>query len=182
MSTAKTSAYDFVVLDGKKAEYPLSTRRGHPTLIMNVASQCGYAERGYTAATELYEKYKEFGFTVLAFPCNSFSSQEPGTEEEITHMACSRFKANFPIMKKVEVNGDNAEPLWLWLQRAKTGFLGTAFIKWNFTSFLVGPDGQVVERFSPGVPAKDVEKLLLPLLPPAAAIATSSAASATEGK
>ena len=163
VATAK-SAYDFVVLDNKKNEYPLSNRRGHPTLFVNVASQCGLTKDSYASLVTLQDRYKDRNFLVLGMPCNQFASQEPGTDEEITQTACTKFSANFPILAKIDVNGDHASPLWKWLKKMKPGFLGTEGIKWNFTSFLVDGNGQVVERYSPGVKVEDVEKNLLPLL------------------
>ncbi len=171
------NAYDFTVRDSKGRPFPMAQFRGRPTLVMNVASQCGISLSAYPMATELFDKYKDRGFTVVAFPCN-FTGQEPGTEEEIAHFACSKFKAKFPMMKKVEVNGEKADPLWKWLQKAKPGFLGTEFIKWNFTSFLIGCNGQVVERFSPGVSVADVESALLPQLALSAVLQAAANASA----
>jgi glutathione peroxidase-type tryparedoxin peroxidase len=164
MSAAGKTAYDFTVLDAKKQPFDLAQRKGHPTLVMNVASECGYTKGGYEAATALYDKYKDRGFTVLAFPCNQFGSQEPGTEEQIQQFACSRFKANFPIMAKVDVNGPEASPFWEHLKHAKPGLLGTEGIKWNFTGFLIDGEGQVINRYSPSPSVSQVEADLTPLL------------------
>ncbi|EPY40196.1 glutathione peroxidase-type tryparedoxin peroxidase [Angomonas deanei] len=137
---------------------------GHPLLIMNVASLCGLTKSGYQAAAELYNTYHKEGFTVLAFPCNQFGAQEPGSEKDVAEMVCTRFKADFPIMEKVEVNGSGAHPLFLYLQEAKPGLLGTKAIKWNFTSFLIDGKGIPVARYSPGTGASTIEKDLKPLL------------------
>ncbi len=158
------SAYDFVVADSKGRDFPMAQFRGRPTLVMNVASRCGYTASGYAMANEVYGKYKDRGFTVLAFPCNQFGKQEPGTDEEISNYVCTIQKSEFPVMKKIDVNGESADPLWKCLQKAKPGLMGTEAIKWNFTSFLIGGDGQVVERFSPGATAAQVEAALLPIL------------------
>jgi glutathione peroxidase-type tryparedoxin peroxidase len=160
-----TSIHDFIVVTNKKKPYDLAELKGSAVLIMNVASQCGYTQKGYSAATELYTRYKDHGFTVLAFPCNQFGGQEPGTNEDIEHFACTKFKAEFPIMDKVEVNGGSANPLWEFMKKEKTGLLGTTSVKWNFTSFLCDPSGKVVARYSPGTAAKDIEKDLRPILP-----------------
>eukprot|EP00796_Vickermania_ingenoplastis_P012898 gene12898-biopygen9444 len=159
-----TSIYDFEVKAANHEVYDLAQHKGNPLLIYNVASKCGFTKGGYEAATTLYNKYKDQGFTVLAFPCNQFMGQEPGKEEEIQEMVCTRFKAEFPLMEKICVNGSEEHPLYKYLKNAAKGILGTTSIKWNFTSFLVDKDGHAVERFSPGTSAKDIEKKLLPLL------------------
>jgi glutathione peroxidase-type tryparedoxin peroxidase len=160
-----TSVFDFVVLDANKRELPLSQFRGRPMLIMNVASRSANTESGYKLATTLYDKYKNQGLMVLGFPCNQFGGEEPGNEDEILRFAHSHYGVEFPILAKVDVNGDNADPLWRWLKQQKPGVLATEFIKWNFTAFLTDRDGKVWERFAPGVSIDDVEKVLVPLLP-----------------
>lgn len=177
-----TSIYEFKVNGADHKEYDLSQHMGKPLLIMNVASKCGYAKGGYEAATELYNKYKDQGFTVLAFPCNQFGGQEPGKEEEIKEMVCTRFKAEFPLMEKICVNGSDEHPLYKYLKSAVKGILGTTAIKWNFTSFLVDKDGHAVERFSPGTSAADIEKKLLPLLKAAAEATPGAPLTASESK
>jgi glutathione peroxidase-type tryparedoxin peroxidase len=158
------SAYDFIVADAKHEPFDLAQRRGKVTLIANVASKCGLTKDGYQAYTTLYDRYKDRGFTVLAFPCNGFASQEPGTESEICAFAAKEFRVEFPIMAKIDVNGDHASPLWKYLKKEKPGIFGTEGIKWNFTSFLVDSQGKVVTRYSPGEKADVIEKDLLPLL------------------
>ncbi|KEG12509.1 trypanothione/tryparedoxin dependent peroxidase 2 [Trypanosoma grayi] len=162
--SAPTSIYDFQTLDADHQLYDLSQHKGHPLLIYNVASKCGYTKSGYETATTLYNKYKDKGFTVLAFPCNQFGGQEPGTELEVKEFVCTRFKARFPIMAKISVNGSNAHPLYEFMKKARPGVLGTKAIKWNFTSFLIDKNGIPVERFSPGASASEIEKKLVPLL------------------
>ncbi|ORC87606.1 putative glutathione peroxidase-like protein 3 [Trypanosoma theileri] len=161
---AGRTIYDFQVLDADHRLYNLSQHKGHPLLIYNVASRCGYTKGGYETATTLYNKYKDKGFTVLAFPCNQFGGQEPGSAQEVKEFACTRFKADFPIMAKIDVNGEKAHPLYEYLKKAKPGLLGTEAIKWNFTSFLVDKNGVPVERFSPGASVSEIEKKLVPLL------------------
>ena len=151
------SAYDFVVLDSKKNEYDLSIHEGNVTLFVNVASHCAlFTKDSYSALTILYEHYKNRGFSVIGFPSNQFF-HEPDSEEQVEKFACTKFNATFPLMAKIEVNGDNASPLWKWLKEQKPGSCGIQAIKWNFTSFLVDKCGNVVERFSPGVTVEDVE-------------------------
>ncbi len=158
-----TSAYQFTVLDADGNEYDLAQRRGFPTLFFNSASSCGLAKSSFENARKLHEKYKDVGFLPMSFPSSSFF-QEPLASFDAKKFGCSTYRIEFPTMGKVEVNGSDACPLWKWLQKEKTGFLWTAFIKFNYTSFLVDGDGKVVERFSPGISADDIEEILLPLL------------------
>ncbi|MCD7472931.1 Glutathione peroxidase 2 [Datura stramonium] len=157
------SIYDFTVKDILGNEVPLSNYRGKVLLIVNVASKCGLTDSNYKELNVLYEKYKDQGFEILAFPCNQFLWQEPGTNEEIQQTVCTRFKAEFPVFEKIDVNGDNAAPLFKFLKSEKGGFLGNA-IKWNFTKFLVNKEGKVVERYAPKTPPlqfeKDIQNLL----------------------
>lgn len=112
----------------------------------------------------IYTEFKDQGFVFLAFPCNQFASQNPGDDAETQHIVCTRLKAEFPVLKRVDVNGDNTAPLWAWLkEKGPSGFL-TNGIKWNFTHFLCDSNGKPVERFSPGVDYDDVKKAIIPLL------------------
>ncbi|XP_015077117.1 probable glutathione peroxidase 2 [Solanum pennellii] len=157
------SIYDFTVKDIQGNEVPLSNYRGKVLLIVNVASKCGLTDSNYKELNILYEKYKDQGFEILAFPCNQFLWQEPGTNEEIQQTVCTRFKAEFPVFEKIDVNGDNTAPLYKFLKSEKGGFLGNA-VKWNFTKFLVDKEGKVVERYAPKTPPlqfeKDIQNLL----------------------
>lgn len=158
-----TSVYDFTVLDADNNEYNLAQRRGHPTLFFNSASGCGFAKSSFEAAHKLHQKYKDYGFLPISFPSGTFS-QEPLSGADAKKHGCSTYHIEFPVMAKVEVNGSDACPVWKWLQKERTGFLWTAFIKWNFTSFLVDGSGKVVERFSPGMNFESIEAMLIPLL------------------
>ncbi|KAM7258090.1 hypothetical protein ACFE04_013831 [Oxalis oulophora] len=135
-------------VDIRENEVSLSEYRGKVLLIVNVASKCGLTQSNYKELNVLYEKYKGKGFEILAFPCNQFGGQEPGGKEEIQEVACTLFKAEFPIFDKVEVNGKNAAPLFKFLKSEKGGYFGDA-IKWNFTKFLVNKEGKVVQRYAP---------------------------------
>ncbi|KAB2623000.1 phospholipid hydroperoxide glutathione peroxidase [Pyrus ussuriensis x Pyrus communis] len=126
----------------------LSEYSGKVLLIVNVASKCGLTQSNYKELSVLYEKYKSKGFEILAFPCNQFGGQEPGNNEEIQEVACTRFKAEFPIFDKIEVNGKNEAPLYKFLKGQKGGVFGSG-IKWNFTKFLINKEGKVVERYAP---------------------------------
>ncbi|MBA0773441.1 hypothetical protein Gotri_008716 [Gossypium trilobum] len=150
--SSKGSVHDFTVKDAKGNDVDLSIYKGKFLLIVNVASQCGLTNSNYTELSKLYEKYKDQGFEILAFPCNQFGGQEPGNNEEILEFACTRFKAEYPIFDKVDVNGENAAPIYKFLKASKGGALGGLLgddIKWNFAKFLVDKEGHVVDRYAP---------------------------------
>ncbi|KAG5589035.1 hypothetical protein H5410_039549 [Solanum commersonii] len=161
-ATEKT-IYDFTVKDIDDKDVPLSTFKGKVLLIVNVASRCGLTTSNYTELSSVYEKYKNQGLEILAFPCNQFGAQEPGSNPEIKQFACTRFKAEFPIFDKVDVNGPNTAPVYQFLKSSAGGFLGD-LVKWNFEKFLVDKNGKVVERYPPTTSPlqieKDIEKLL----------------------
>ena len=148
------SVYDFSAktLDGQDAS--LADYRGQVLLIVNTASKCGYTPQ-LAGLEELHRTYRDRGFTVLGFPCNQFGGQEPGTDEEIGDFCQKNYGVSFPMYAKVDVNGDDEHPLWSWLKSEKGGLLGDR-IKWNFTKFLVGRDGAVIERFSPQTEPADL--------------------------
>lgn len=118
----------------------------------------GLTTSNYTELTEIYNKYKDQGLEILAFPCNQFGGQEPGSNEEIQEFACTRFKAEYPIFDKVKVNGSDASPLYKFLKDSKGGGIFGDAIKWNFTKFLVNKNGEVVERFAPTTAPSKIEK------------------------
>jgi glutathione peroxidase len=157
------SIYDFEAetLDGKPA--PLSDYRGRVVLIVNTASKCGFT-RQYAGLEALYRAYRDRGLVVLGFPCNQFGEQEPGDAEEIASFCALTYDVDFPMMRKIDVNGPKAHPLYAYLKKAKKGLLGTEAVKWNFTKFLVGRDGQVVARFAPTVEPKALEGAIEALL------------------
>lgn len=142
----ETSLYDFIVKSNDGSDFDFSSLRGKPVLIVNTASKCGFTGQ-YTGLEALYQEYKEKGLTILAFPCDQFAHQEPGTDSEIAEFCKINHGVTFPIMSKIEVNGKGAEPLYVWLKKQAPGILGGS-IKWNFTKFLVGKDGKSVERFA----------------------------------
>ncbi|CAI9775757.1 unnamed protein product [Fraxinus pennsylvanica] len=162
-STNPKSVHDFTVKDARGNDVDLSIYKGKVLLIVNVASQCGLTNSNYTELTKIYETYKDQGLEILAFPCNQFGSQEPGTNEEIQQFACTRFKAEYPIFDKVDVNGSNAAPLYKFLKSSKGGFLGDG-IKWNFSKFLVDKEGRVVDRYAPTTSPLSIEKDIKKLL------------------
>ncbi|KAL9431701.1 hypothetical protein AB3S75_026825 [Citrus x aurantiifolia] len=160
---APKSIYDFTVKDIRGNDVSLSGYRGKVLLVVNVASKCGLTQSNYKELNVLYEKYKNQEFEILAFPCNQFAGQEPGSNEEIQEVACTMFKAEFPIFDKIDVNGKNAAPIYKFLKSEKGGFLGDA-IKWNFTKFLVNKEGKVVERYAPTTSPLKIEKDIQNLL------------------
>ncbi|CAM8994688.1 unnamed protein product [Rhodiola kirilowii] len=158
-----SSIYDFTVKDIRGNDVSLGEYKGKVLLIVNVASQCGLTSSNYKELNVIYEKYKNQGLEILAFPCNQFGGQEPGSNEDIQEVACTRFKAEFPIFDKVEVNGKNATPLYKFLKSQKGGYFGDG-IKWNFTKFLVDKNGKVVERYAPTTSPLKIEKDIQNLL------------------
>lgn len=143
-----SSVYDFTVKDITGNDVSLEKYKGHVLLIVNIASLCGLTATNYKELVELDEKYREsHGLRILAFPCNQFNGQEPGTSDDIVCFA-KKQNAHFDLFEKVNVNGDDASPLWKYLKHKQGGTFGD-FIKWNFTKFVVDKDGQPVERHSP---------------------------------
>lgn len=157
--------YEFKAKNIKDEEVSLSQYQGKVLLIVNTASKCGFTPQ-YQGLEELYQKYSSKGLEVLAFPCNQFGGQEPGSETEIAQFCDLNYHTSFPIFSKVDVNGDNAHPVWSFLKKSKPGLLGSEAIKWNFTKFLVDRHGHPVKRFapqdSPSSMATEIEGLLLP--------------------
>lgn len=154
--------YDYKVKNISGEDVSMSEYKGKVVLIVNTASKCGFTKQ-YEGLEELYEKYKDQGFVILGFPCNQFGAQEPGDNAEIKNFCTSTFSVTFPMMSKIDVNGDDADPLYKFLKKEKGGILGDD-IKWNFTKFLIDREGNVVDRFAsqktPKALEKEVEKLL----------------------
>jgi len=157
------SVYDYSAktLDGQ--DVSLADYRGQVLLIVNTASKCGFTSQ-YEGLEALYKAHKDRGFTVLAFPCNQFGAQEPGNAEEIANFCSLTYDVTFPVMSKIDVNGADAHPLYRYLKKEQKGVLGTEAIKWNFTKFLIGKDGEVVERFAPTVKPEDLKVAVEALL------------------
>ena len=139
------SIYDFSAktIDGE--EKPLSEFKGQALLVVNVASKCGFTPQ-YEGLEKVYEEYRDQGLTVLGFPCDQFGHQEPGNEAEIAEFCSLTYGVSFPMFSKIDVNGDDAHPLYKWLRAQKSGVLGNR-IKWNFTKFLIDREGNVVKRY-----------------------------------
>ncbi|MGE5863524.1 MAG: glutathione peroxidase [Rhizobacter sp.] len=148
MSDAPSSVHDFqaVSIDGRPVA--LADHRGKVLLIVNTASACGFTPQ-FGGLESLWQTYRDRGLVIVGFPSNQFGHQDPGTDTEIASFCQVNYGVTFPMMSKVDVNGANAHPLWKWLTAEAPGILGTKAIKWNFTKFLVGRDGQVLKRYAP---------------------------------
>jgi glutathione peroxidase len=149
-----TTLSDFTVRAIDGSEQSLSDYAGKVVLIVNTASQCGFTPQ-YAGLERLWQDHRDEGFVVLGFPCNQFGGQEPGSEDEIAAFCETSFGVSFPMFAKVDVNGGDADPLFVWLKDEKGGLLGDR-IKWNFTKFLVGRDGRVIERYAPQTAPADL--------------------------
>jgi glutathione peroxidase len=158
-----STAYDFTAKTIDGAEHSLADYRGKALLVVNVASKCGFTPQ-YAGLEALHRKFKDRGFAVLGFPCDQFGHQEPGDENEIKKFCTLNYALSFPLYAKIEVNGDNAHPLYKWLKAEKAGILGTEAIKWNFTKFLIDRNGEVLMRFAPKDTPEKIENELAPLL------------------
>ncbi len=158
-----TSLYDFDAQQIDGSTVPLARFKGQVLLIVNTASACGFTPQ-FAGLEELHKTYGGKGLAVLGFPCNQFGSQDPGSNDEIASFCSLNYGVSFPMMAKVDVNGAGAHPLYQYLTKEAPGLLGSKAIKWNFTKFLVGKDGQVLKRYAPtDAPkslAKDIEAAL----------------------
>ena len=157
------TVYDFEALSitGKPAE--LASQRGKVLLIVNTASACGFTPQ-FAGLEKLWADYRDRGLMIVGFPSNEFGGQDPGNNDDIASFCQLNYGVTFPMMAKVKVNGADAHPLWQWLKAQAPGLLGTEGVKWNFTKFLVGKDGQVLKRYAPNdTPEslrKDIERAL----------------------
>ena len=149
--------YDFEALGMNGKSVKLSQYKGKALLIVNTASACGFTPQ-FGGLEELHKQYGKQGLIVLGFPCNQFGAQDAGSNDEIASFCQLNFGVSFPMMAKIDVNGANATPLFNWLCAEAPGLLGSKAIKWNFTKFLVGKDGQVIKRFGPQDTPASLEK------------------------
>ncbi|XP_064467757.1 uncharacterized protein LOC135378612 [Ornithodoros turicata] len=160
-----SSVYDFTVRDIKDQDVSLSKYRGHVILIVNLASQCGFTDSNYKQLVELHEKYSSNKppLSILGFPCNQFGAQEPATNEDIEKFAKSHYNVKFDLFAKININGDEAHPLWKYLKSKQAGTF-TDEIKWNFTKFLINREGIPVGRYATTTEPKSIEKDIQALL------------------
>ena len=158
-----SSLHDFTATTLAGQQQALADYAGQVVLVVNTASKCGFTPQ-FTELEELNQRFGAQGLAVLGFPCNQFAGQEPGDAAAIREVCQVNYGVTFPMFAKVEVNGDGAHPLWQWLRSQKGGLLGSS-IKWNFTKFLIGRDGQVIKRYAPTVSpsaiAPDIEAALV---------------------
>ncbi len=145
---AQQTIYDFSATSIDGQHFAFSAQHGKVLLIVNTASECGFTPQ-FKGLEQLWHDYRTRGLVVVGFPSNEFGGQDPGSNEEIASFCEVNYGVSFPMMSKVEVNGDSAHALWQWLKKEKPGLLGTQAIKWNFTKFLVGRDGRVIRRYAP---------------------------------
>ena len=150
------SLYDQSAKSLEGADVSMTSYRGRVLLIVNVASKCGFTPQ-YAGLEALYRKYHDRGFEVLAFPCDQFGHQEPGDAQEIQSFCSLNYAVTFPLFAKIKVNGPDAHPVYGYLKSALPGILGLEGIKWNFTKFLVGRDGNPIKRFAPGDKPESLE-------------------------
>ena len=143
-----TSVYDFEALQINGKPVPLNQFKGKAMLIVNTASACGFTPQ-FGGLEELHKTYADKGLVVLGFPCNQFASQDKGSNDEIAEFCQMNYGVSFPMMAKIDVNGSNAHPLYQWMAKEAPGLLGSKSIKWNFTKFLIGKDGNVRKRYAP---------------------------------
>ena len=145
---AERTLYDFSAtsIGGRRADF--EAKRGSVFLIVNTASACGFTPQ-FKGLEKLWEDYAPRGLVVVGFPCNQFGAQDPGSNDEIASFCEMNYGVNFPMMAKVDVNGERADALFAWLKLSAPGVLGSEAIKWNFTKFLVGRDGNVIKRYAP---------------------------------
>ncbi|MHB8493322.1 MAG: glutathione peroxidase [Casimicrobiaceae bacterium] len=151
-----STLYDFTVDDITGHPVKLDRYKGKVLLVVNTASKCGFTPQ-YKGLEALYRKYRDQGLEVLGFPCNQFGGQEPGNEQEIATFCETNYDVTFPMFAKVDVNGDQAAPVYRYLKSAKPGLLGTEAIKWNFTKFLVDRGGTAIARYAPNDTPESIE-------------------------
>ena len=155
--------YDFKARDINGVEHSMSEYKAKVVLVVNVASDCGFTPQ-YKGLQSLYDSYHEKGFEILAFPCNQFREQESGMHQEIQTFCTVNYGVRFPLFEKIKVNGKDAHPLYQFLKKEATGFLGTKSIKWNFTKFLIDRDGNVIKRYGSSTTPKEIEEDIKTLL------------------
>lgn len=157
------SIYDFSALDIQGNDRKLSEFSGKVVLIVNTASKCGFTPQ-YEGLEEMYKELHGQGLEILGFPCNQFGQQEKGSEEEIAGFCMKNYGVSFPMFSKIDVNGDDAHPLYSYLKKEASGILGSKGIKWNFTKFLVDQDGNVIKRYAPSTKPEEIAEKVRQLL------------------
>ncbi|KAL4897201.1 thioredoxin-like protein [Aspergillus ambiguus] len=183
MSSA-TTFYDFEPVDKKGSPYPLNSLKGKVVLVVNTASKCGFTPQ-FQGLEKLYQSIKQKhpeDFTILGFPCNQFGSQDPGSNDEIQNFCQVNYGVTFPVLGKLDVNGENAAPVFTWLKDAQPGLLGLKRVKWNFEKFLVSADGKVVGRWASVTKPESLEATILQEIEKAKKNGSLASAQAKEGE
>ncbi|KAH7636831.1 phospholipid hydroperoxide glutathione peroxidase [Dermatophagoides farinae] len=160
---SKETIYDFSAKDIDGNDVSMEKYKGHPLLVVNVATHCGLTKANYKQLNELYDQFEEKGLKIAAFPCNQFGGQEPGCDVEIKEFI-KKNGVRFDMFAKIDVNGDSAHPMYKWLKAKQHGFLGFDGIKWNFTKFLVNKEGRAIKRYAPTVEPKNIEPDIVNIL------------------
>ncbi|MBP1663686.1 MAG: glutathione peroxidase [Bacteroidetes bacterium] len=163
-ATSAQNFYDFKALNMQDKEVSMSDYKGKVILVVNTASKCGYTPQ-FASLEALYEKYKDKGFVILGFPCNQFGNQDPGTNEEIQSFCKVNYGVTFPMFSKIDVNGENAHPIFIYLKNTLSGTI-TDNIKWNFTKFLIDRSGEPLKRYGSNVKPESIEADIVELLNP----------------
>lgn len=148
--------HNFTVKNNKDDDVNLEEYKGKVLLIVNTASKCGFTPQ-YDGLQALHDEFKEQDFEVLAFPCDQFGNQEPGDDDAIEQFCSLNFGVSFPLFKKLEVNGSNADPIFTYLKSSAPGLMGSKSIKWNFTKFLIGKDGNAIKRYAPTTKPEEIK-------------------------
>ena len=156
------SIYDFKAIRNNGSELDFADYKGKVIMVVNTASKCGFTPQ-YKGLEALYQKYKDQGLVIVGFPCDQFAHQEPGDDEQIAQFCEINFGATFPLSKKVNVNGDDADPLFKYLKSRTRGLLGSS-VKWNFTKFLISRDGKHIVRYAPGTTPESLDKKIAQML------------------
>ncbi len=162
ITASEKGFYDFSATDINGKEISMSEYKGKVVIVVNVASKCGFTPQ-YEGLQELYQKYDKDGLVILGFPSNQFANQEPGSNEDIKEFCTLNYGVSFPMFSKIDVNGNDAHPLYVFLKAQQSGFPGDA-IKWNFTKFLIDKEGNVVERYASSTKPKSMEEEIVKLL------------------
>lgn len=156
------SIYDFKAIRNNGSELDFADFKGKVIMVVNTASKCGFTPQ-YKGLEALYQKYKDQGLVIVGFPCDQFAHQEPGDDEQIAQFCEINFGVTFPLSKKVNVNGEDADPLFKYLKSRTRGLLGSS-VKWNFTKFLISRDGKRIERYAPVTTPESLDKKIANLL------------------
>ncbi|GES61949.1 glutathione peroxidase Hyr1 [Aspergillus terreus] len=183
MSSA-TTFYDFEPVDKKGSPYPLNSLKGKVVLVVNTASKCGFTPQ-FKGLESLYQSIKQKhpdDFTILGFPCNQFGSQDPGSNDQIQEFCQLNYGVTFPVLGKLDVNGENAAPVFTWLKESQPGLLGLKRVKWNFEKFLVSADGKVVGRWASTTKPESLEATILEEIEKAKKNGTLASAQSKEGE